>query len=272
MAAGPSSSSSQASARSSRATRETLHELLRRGRLPARARKRRPGQPAGPVPRRDWWYTTDEEVELTPEIATQVMIEMLATRARSHFREMRHRRCRPSTLRPAHGDAHARRASQLRARGELAPDRPRVDVRRPPVTELGRQEAEFYARAGVAGGSGERGLRPTALDLHEAGRPRPAARQPGGDPDALPALAPAELDDAPRAASAISASVTSWRRIEAACTPHISPQRRTVSCRARARRSARSGGARRPAAPSGPTASARPARRGRSSRAATQAL
>ena len=32
-----------------------------------------------------------------------------------------------------------------------------------------------------------------------------------------------------RAASAISASVVSWRGIEAACTPHISPQRRTVS-------------------------------------------
>ena len=32
-----------------------------------------------------------------------------------------------------------------------------------------------------------------------------------------------------RAASAMSASVTSWRRIEAAFTPHMSPQRRTVS-------------------------------------------
>ena len=27
----------------------------------------------------------------------------------------------------------------------------------------------------------------------------------------------------------MSSSVTSWRRIDAACTPHISPQRRTVS-------------------------------------------
>src|SRR5262249_38089466 len=32
-----------------------------------------------------------------------------------------------------------------------------------------------------------------------------------------------------RAASAIRASVTSWRRIDAAWTPHISEQRRTVS-------------------------------------------
>src|SRR5450759_3861670 len=37
-----------------------------------------------------WWYTTaDEAVQLTPEIATQVMIESSDPRS-SHFREMRH--------------------------------------------------------------------------------------------------------------------------------------------------------------------------------------
>ncbi len=45
-----------------------------------------------------WWYTTaDEEVQLTPEIATQVMIESSDPRS-SHFREMRHQDIRPEHL------------------------------------------------------------------------------------------------------------------------------------------------------------------------------
>ena len=45
-----------------------------------------------------WWYTTaDEAVELTPEIATQVMIESSDPRS-SHFREMRHQDMRPEHL------------------------------------------------------------------------------------------------------------------------------------------------------------------------------
>src|SRR5919198_6138601 len=36
------------------------------------------------------------------------------------------------------------------------------------------------------------------LDLEQARRPRLAARQAGGDADALAGLAPAQLDDAPR--------------------------------------------------------------------------
>ena len=56
-----------------------------------------------------WWYTTaDEAVELTPEIATQVMIESSDPRS-SHFREMRHQTCSPSTC-----SAGARRCSRWR--------------------------------------------------------------------------------------------------------------------------------------------------------------
>ncbi len=92
-----------------------------------------------------WWYATDEEIELTPEIATEVMIEMSDPRS-SHFSKMRH-----ETLPPDH--LFGRRLemltlavmSQLRARGNwhriarewIYDDRP--------ATELGRQEADFYA-------------------------------------------------------------------------------------------------------------------------------
>ena len=77
-----------------------------------------------------WWYVLDEEIELQPEVATQVMIEMSDPRS-SHFGQMRH-----ETLPADH--LFGRRVemltlavlSQLRARGELPPDRARVDVRR----------------------------------------------------------------------------------------------------------------------------------------------
>ena len=93
-----------------------------------------------------WWYLLDEDIELSPEIATQVMIDMSDPRS-PHFGQMRH-----ETLPADH--LFGRRVemltlavlSQLRARGELAPHRARVDVRRArPVTELGREEAAFYA-------------------------------------------------------------------------------------------------------------------------------
>ena len=86
------------SARSSRATPRAARAARRVG-LPARTRAGRPRPPAG-VHRRDaiWWYTTaDETVELTPEIATQVMIESSDPRS-SHFREMRHQDMRPEHL------------------------------------------------------------------------------------------------------------------------------------------------------------------------------
>ena len=77
-----------------------------------------------------WWYTLDEEVQLEPEIATQVMIEMSDPRS-TYFGKMRH-----ETLPPDH--LFGRRLemltlavmSQLRAKGQLAPDRARVDLRR----------------------------------------------------------------------------------------------------------------------------------------------
>jgi predicted unusual protein kinase regulating ubiquinone biosynthesis (AarF/ABC1/UbiB family) len=97
-----------------------------------------------------WWYTTaDEELELTPDIATQVMIESSDPRS-THFREMRHQ-----TLDPEH--LFGRRMemltlavlSQLRARANWHRIAREWMYGDPAVTELGREEEEFYGRAGV---------------------------------------------------------------------------------------------------------------------------
>ncbi len=97
-----------------------------------------------------WWYTTaDEELELRPEIATQVMIESSDPRS-SHFREMRHQDMRAEHL-------FGRRMEMLTL-AVLAQLGARANWHRiarewmygdPPVTELGRQEQEFYGRTGV---------------------------------------------------------------------------------------------------------------------------
>jgi predicted unusual protein kinase regulating ubiquinone biosynthesis (AarF/ABC1/UbiB family) len=92
-----------------------------------------------------WWYTTaDEEVQLAPEIATEVMIESSDPRS-SHFREMRHQ-----TIQPEH--LFGRRMemltlavlSQLRASANWHRIAREWMYGDPPVTELGRQEEEFY--------------------------------------------------------------------------------------------------------------------------------
>jgi predicted unusual protein kinase regulating ubiquinone biosynthesis (AarF/ABC1/UbiB family) len=94
-----------------------------------------------------WWYTIDEEVELTPEIATEVMIEASDPRS-SHFRQMRHQDMRPEHLFGRRmemltlavlGQLHATANWHRIAREWMYDDEP--------VTELGREEAAFYARA-----------------------------------------------------------------------------------------------------------------------------
>ena len=92
-----------------------------------------------------WWYLEDAEVVLTPEIATEVMIEMSDPRS-SHFAKMRH-----ETLPADH--LFGRRLemltlavmSQLRAKGNWHRIAREWIYGDDPVTELGRQEAEFYA-------------------------------------------------------------------------------------------------------------------------------
>jgi len=94
-----------------------------------------------------WWYTTDEEITLTPEIATEVMIEASDPRSR-YFRQMRHQDMRPEHL-------FGRRMEmltlavlgQLRARNNWHRIAREWMYEDEPVTELGRAEAAFYSRA-----------------------------------------------------------------------------------------------------------------------------
>ena len=97
-----------------------------------------------------WWYTTaDEVVQLTPEIATQVMIESSDPRS-SHFREMRHQAMRPEHLFGRRMEMLTLAVlSQLRARANWHRIAREWMYGEEPVTELGREEADFYGRSGV---------------------------------------------------------------------------------------------------------------------------
>src|SRR5271165_6653257 len=101
-----------------------------------------------------WWYTTaDASVQLTPEIATQVMIESSDPRS-SHFREMRHQDMRPEHLFGRRMEMLTLAVlSQLGARANWHRIAREWIYGDEPVTELGREEAEFYGRSGVAAAS-----------------------------------------------------------------------------------------------------------------------
>ncbi len=94
-----------------------------------------------------WWYTTDEEVHLSPEIATEVMIEASDPRS-SHFRQMRHQ-----DMRPEHLFGRRMEMLTLAVLGQLRATANWHRIAREwmydeeAVTELGREEAAFYARA-----------------------------------------------------------------------------------------------------------------------------
>jgi hypothetical protein len=93
-----------------------------------------------------WWYTTDEEVLLTPEVATEVLIQMSDPRSR-HWGSMRH-----ETLPPDHLFGRRLETLTLAVLGQLRAQANWHRITREwvygdePITELGRQEAEFYAR------------------------------------------------------------------------------------------------------------------------------
>jgi predicted unusual protein kinase regulating ubiquinone biosynthesis (AarF/ABC1/UbiB family) len=93
-----------------------------------------------------WWYIEDEEVLLTPEIATEVLIQMSDPRSR-HWGSMRH-----ETLPPDHLFGRRLETLTLAVLGQLRAKANWHRITREwvygdaPVTELGRQEAEFYKR------------------------------------------------------------------------------------------------------------------------------
>jgi predicted unusual protein kinase regulating ubiquinone biosynthesis (AarF/ABC1/UbiB family) len=125
---------------------QRLWEIWAEGGLLKRPDKFRPDKVLSQFLDATWWYLTDEEIELEPEIATQVMIDMADPRS-THFGQMRH-----ETLPADHIFGRRVETLTLAVLGQL---RARANWHRiarewiygdEPVTELGREETAFYAR------------------------------------------------------------------------------------------------------------------------------
>ncbi len=92
------------------------------------------------------WYSEDEYVQLTPEWATQVLIDMGDPRS-EYFGQMRHESAPPDHIFGRRMEVLTLAViSQLRARGNFHRIAREWFYGDEPETELGRQEAEFYAR------------------------------------------------------------------------------------------------------------------------------
>ena len=95
------------------------------------------------------WYTADREIELTPEYATQVMIDMSDPRS-EYFGYLRHESAPPDHIFGRRMEVLTLAVlSQLHARGNFHRIAREWFYGEEPETELGRQEAEFYQRAAV---------------------------------------------------------------------------------------------------------------------------
>jgi predicted unusual protein kinase regulating ubiquinone biosynthesis (AarF/ABC1/UbiB family) len=93
------------------------------------------------------WYTVDQEIELTPEYATQVMIDMSDPRS-EYFGQLRHESAPPDHLFGRRMEVLTLAViAQLHARGNFNRIAREWFYGDEPATELGREEAEFYARA-----------------------------------------------------------------------------------------------------------------------------
>jgi predicted unusual protein kinase regulating ubiquinone biosynthesis (AarF/ABC1/UbiB family) len=93
------------------------------------------------------WYTCDRYVELTPDYATQVLIDMSDPRS-EYFGQLRHESAPPDHIFGRRMEVLTLAVlSQLHARGNFHSIAREWLYGEEPVTELGRQEAEFYARA-----------------------------------------------------------------------------------------------------------------------------
>jgi predicted unusual protein kinase regulating ubiquinone biosynthesis (AarF/ABC1/UbiB family) len=96
-----------------------------------------------------WWYTRDAEVELTPEIATQIVIDMSDPRSR-HYKQMRHENLPSEHLFGRRTETLTLAVmAQLRARGNWHRIAREWIFGDPPATELGREEAAFYGGRGA---------------------------------------------------------------------------------------------------------------------------
>jgi predicted unusual protein kinase regulating ubiquinone biosynthesis (AarF/ABC1/UbiB family) len=123
---------------------ERLHQIWSETGFLAHPERFRPDKLLAQFRDATWWYVLDEDIELRPEIATQVMIDMSDPRSQ-HFGQMRH-----ETLPADH--LFGRRVemltlavlSQLRCHANFHRIAREWMYGDPPVTELGRQEAAFY--------------------------------------------------------------------------------------------------------------------------------
>jgi predicted unusual protein kinase regulating ubiquinone biosynthesis (AarF/ABC1/UbiB family) len=101
-----------------------------------------------------WWYTSDAEIALTPEIATQIVIDMSDPRSR-HYAQLRHENLPPDHLFGRRTETLTLAVmSQLRATGNWHRIAREWIFGDPPVTDLGRAEAAFYALTGTESASG----------------------------------------------------------------------------------------------------------------------
>jgi predicted unusual protein kinase regulating ubiquinone biosynthesis (AarF/ABC1/UbiB family) len=92
------------------------------------------------------WYTVDAPVSLTPEMATQVVIDMSDPRS-EYFGQLRHESAPPDHIFGRRMEVLTLAViSQLRSHGNFHRIAREWFYDDPPVTELGRQEAEFYER------------------------------------------------------------------------------------------------------------------------------
>jgi predicted unusual protein kinase regulating ubiquinone biosynthesis (AarF/ABC1/UbiB family) len=95
------------------------------------------------------WYTQDKELRLEPEIATEVLIQMSDPRSR-HFATMRHESLPPDHLFGRRLEVLTLAVlSQLRAKANWHRIAREWVYGEDPVTDLGREEAEFYGRTSV---------------------------------------------------------------------------------------------------------------------------
>ena len=93
-----------------------------------------------------WWYTIDQQVELTPETATQVLIDMSDPRS-EYFGYLRHESAPPDHIFGRRMEVLTLAViAQLEARGNFHRIAREWFYGDPPATELGEQEAEFYSR------------------------------------------------------------------------------------------------------------------------------
>jgi hypothetical protein len=92
-----------------------------------------------------WWYITDEPAQITPEVVHRVAIQAGDPRS-THFRTMRHQ-----DVNPEHIMGRRLELLVLAVLGELRATANWHRIAREwmygdePVTDLGRQEAEFFA-------------------------------------------------------------------------------------------------------------------------------